>query len=58
MKKKEIEICETEMHLEKFFCFRSNLSNYDIISTQRLGLKTGMDFRGHGWVTKKNVKIK
>ena len=42
----------------EIFCFRSNLNNYDIISTQRLGLKTGMDFRGHGWVTKKNVKIK
>ena len=29
MNKKEIEICEFEMHLEKFFCLRSNLSNYD-----------------------------
>ena len=31
---------------EEFFCLRSNLSNYDIISAQRPGLKTYTDFRG------------
>ena len=31
MNKKEIEICESEMHLKQFF-LRSYLSNYDIIS--------------------------
>ena len=31
---------------EEFFCLRSNLSNDDIISAKRPGLKTGMDFRG------------
>ena len=31
MNKKEIEICECEMHLKQFF-LRSYLSNYDIIS--------------------------
>ena len=45
MSKKEREICELEMHLNIFFCLRSNLSNDNIISAQRLGLKTGMDFR-------------
>ena len=25
MNKNEIEMCEFEMHLENFFCFRSNL---------------------------------
>ena len=25
MNKKEIEMCEFEMHSENFFCFRSNL---------------------------------
>ena len=32
MNKKELEICEFEMHLKKFFCLHSNVSNYDIIS--------------------------
>ena len=32
--------------LKKIFCLRSNLSNDDIISAERLGLKTGMDFMG------------
>ena len=32
--------------LEEFFCLRSNLSNDNIISAQRPGLKMGMDFRG------------
>ena len=27
MNKNEIEICEFEMHVKKFFCLRSNLSN-------------------------------
>ena len=31
---------------EKIFCLRSNLSNDDIISAERPGLKTGMDFMG------------
>ena len=31
---------------EEFFCLRSGLSNDDIISASRPGLKTGMDFRG------------
>ena len=31
---------------EESFSFRSNLSNYDVISAWRPGLKTGMDFRG------------
>ena len=31
---------------EEFFCLRSNLSNDIIISAERPGLKTGMDFRG------------
>ena len=35
--------------LENFFGLRSNLSNDDIISAQRPGLKTGMDFRGLVW---------
>ena len=30
----------------EFFCLRSNLSNDDIISAYRPGLKTGLDFRG------------
>ena len=46
MRKKEREICEFEMGLKNFFCFRSNLKNDDIISAKRPGLKTGMDFRG------------
>ena len=31
---------------EYFFCLRSSLSNDDIISAYRPGLKTGVDFRG------------
>ena len=31
---------------EEFFCLRSNLSNDDIISTYRPGLKIGVDFSG------------
>ena len=46
MTKKEREICELEMDLNKFFGVRSNLSNDDIISAKRPGLKTGMDLRG------------
>ena len=38
-----MEICEFEMHLKKFFCLRSNLSNDEIISAERPGLKTGME---------------
>ena len=45
MSKKEREISEFEMDL-KFFGLHSNLSNDNIISAQRPGLKTGMDFRG------------
>ena len=46
MSKNEREICELEMGLKNFFCLRSNLSNDDIISAYRPGLKTGLDFRG------------
>ena len=38
-----MEICEFEMHLKKFFCLRSNLSNDEIISAERPRLKTGME---------------
>ena len=31
---------------EEFICLRSNLNNENIISAERPGLKTGMDFRG------------
>ena len=31
---------------EQIFCLRSNLSNDDIISAERPGLKTRVDFRG------------
>ena len=31
---------------EEFFCLPSNLSNDNIVSAERPGLKTGMDFRG------------
>ena len=37
-----------------FFCLRSNLINDDIISALRSGLKTGMDFRGLGPVSRKS----
>ena len=33
MNKKERAICEFEMDFKKSFCWRSNLSNYNIIST-------------------------
>ena len=46
MSKKEKEICEFETNLRNCFCVRRNLSNTNIISVQRPGLKTGMDFRG------------
>ena len=47
MNKKE-SICEFEMDFKKSFCSRSNLGNNLIISAYTLGLKTGLDFRGHG----------
>ena len=34
---------------ELFFCLRPNLSNGNIISAHRPGLKTVMDFRGLFW---------
>ena len=34
------------MDLKNFFSLRPNLSNDNIISPLRPGLKTGMDFRG------------
>ena len=43
MNKKEREICELEMDLN---FFTSNLSNDDIISARKPGLKTDMDFIG------------
>ena len=47
MSKKETEICKFEMDLKNLFvCLRSILSNDNIISGLRPGLKTGMDFRG------------
>ena len=33
------EICEFEMDFKKSLCWRFNLSNHDIISAQRSGLK-------------------
>ena len=42
--KKEREVCEFEMVLKNFFCLHSNLSNDNIISTLRPGLKMGMNF--------------
>ena len=39
MNKKEKEICEFAMHFKKSFCLRHNLSNGDIISAYRSGLK-------------------
>ena len=45
MKKKK-EICEFEMHLKKLFYLRSILSNDEIVSALRPGLKKGVDFRG------------
>ena len=52
MSKKEREICEFEMDWI-FFCLRSNLSNDNIISAQRPGLKTGVEnytFWGLNWL--------
>ena len=46
MNKNEIDICEVEFAFEEIFYLRSILSNDDIISARRTGLKTGMDFRG------------
>ena len=43
MNKNEIEICKFKMHLKNFFCLCSNLSNDDIISAYRQGLKTGVE---------------
>ena len=37
--KKEREICEFEMDLKNYFCLRSNLSNDNMISAKRPGLK-------------------
>ena len=45
MSKKEGEICEFETDLNNFL-FALYLSNDNIISAPRPGLKTGMDFRG------------
>ena len=39
MNKKEKEICEFAMHFKKSFCLCRNLSNGDIISAYRSGLK-------------------
>ena len=39
------------MDFKKSFCFRSNLSNDDIIP----GLKTGMDFRGQVWKQENDI---
>ena len=48
MSKKEREICEFKMDLKKLlFCLHSNLlSNDNIISPYRPGLKMGIDCRG------------
>ena len=46
MTKKEREICEFEKICEYL---RSKLSNDNIISALRPGLKTGMEFRGLVW---------
>ena len=43
---KKKEICEFEMHLKKLFYLRSILSNDEIVSALRPGLKKGVDFRG------------
>ena len=46
--KNETEMCEFEAHLKNIFVCALDLhvSNDDIISFLRPGLKTGMDFRG------------
>ena len=41
---KKKEICEFEMHLKKLFYLRSILSNDEIVSALRPGLKKGVDF--------------
>ena len=47
MSKKEREICKFEMDLKKLLsCLHSNLSNANIISPYRPGLKMGIDCRG------------
>ena len=43
MNRNEIEICEFKMHLKNFFCLHSNLSNDEIISANRPGMKTGVE---------------
>ena len=43
---KKKEICEFEMHLKKLFYLLSILSNDEIVSALRPGLKKGVDFRG------------
>ena len=48
MSKKEREICEFEMDLMNF-CVCALIYNDSIISAERPGLKTGMDFRGLVW---------
>ena len=50
--KKERKKCEFKMDLKNFFvcALNSNLGNDNIISAQRPGLKTGMDFRGLVWI--------
>ena len=53
MSKKGIETCEFEMDLKNFF-LRSNQSNDNIISAYRRGLKTSMDSRGLGLVSRKS----
>ena len=45
MSKKEIEKWEFKIDLNNFFFLRSNLSNDNIISALRPGLKTGMDLK-------------
>ena len=45
MTKNEREICEFEMDFKKSFCWRSNLSNENIILPTP-GLKMGMNLRG------------
>ena len=49
MNKKESEICEFEIDAKKSFCLYFTLSNHDIISALRPGLKTSMDFRCQVW---------
>ena len=46
MSKTERKILQIRNGFEEFFSLRSNLSNDNIISAWRPGLKTGMDYRG------------